>query len=458
VIGSNMVLQRNQPVPIWGWCQPGLVVEVKFAQQVYTTQADLAGSWKVTLNKLDASNEPQELLISAGNTVLKLVNILVGEVWLCSGQSNMEYHMKRIGSLTAPQTGVDSAGLELGNVNPNVRLFKVERKLSLPDVTTTGWNECKGAAMEQISAVGYYFARDLQRKLNVPVGLICSAWSGSRIESWTPPSAYESLPPMVQEATRKSLLADSIIPGAYYKSMIMPLAPFAIKGFLWYQGEANCMPNEPEMSYAYKMQALIGSWRGQWNNDKLPFYSVLIAPYYYSKRKKPAPYSREILPEFWEQQIQSTQIPNTEVITITDLVDDLTNIHPSYKWEVGRRLSLVALNKDYGFKKIVYSGPVYTKMEIDGDKIILYFKNGTGLKTSDGKPPSFFTIASADRRFVEARAEIKGQTIVLQNPEIKSPRNVRFAWTEIARSNLFNDANLPAMPFRTDGIEWEYKK
>jgi sialate O-acetylesterase len=459
VLGSNMVLQRNQPVPVWGWIYPGKAVMVSFNGQVKGAVADGAGYFKVVLSPLKANASPQVMTISSDTSIVKLKNILVGEVWLCSGQSNMEYTMKLMKGYAKPAKGVDSAELELTKTNPNIRLFKVEKKLSLPDVTTTGWNECQGEALEQTSAAGYYFAKKLQEKLKVPVGIIASSWGGSRIEPWTPPSGYAALPAFAKEAAAgESMQIDSMAPGKYYKSMIQPLAPFALHGVLWYQGESNAMLHEPNVRYADKMQALVDSWRKQWSNSKMPFYSVLIAPHYYTKRKDKIQHTTETLPLFWEQQVQSTRIPNTGIITITDLVDDLKNIHPPYKWVVGRRLANLALAKDYGFKNIIYSGPVYERMEVKGNQIILHFTNANGLKTTDGKAPDFFSIAGADGQFVDANAEIAGNTIILSNPSISKPTTARFAWTEVAQPNLVNSAGLPAVPFRTNGLQWAYQK
>jgi sialate O-acetylesterase len=458
VIGSDMVLQRNQPVPIWGWTVAGKTVKVSFGNQTKTTTADTAGYWRVTLNALAANSKPQNMVITSDTAVTTLNNILVGEVWLCSGQSNMEYTMKLMKGYTKPFKGIDSTEQELLAVNPAIRLFKVEKKLSLPDVTTTGWHPSSGEALEKTSAAGYYFAKTLQAKLHVPIGIISSSWGGSRIEPWTPGWGYTALPAFAKEAAQDTLTMDGVKPGNYYKSMIEPLAPFAIHGVLWYQGESNCMLNEPGMRYANKMQALVSSWRKQWKNDKMPFYSVLIAPFYYTKRKDKLPHTPETLPLFWEQQIQSAKIPNTGFITVTDLVDDLKNIHPSYKWEVGRRLALLPLAKDYGFKSIVYSGPVFQRMQVKGNKLILTFINANGLKTADGQAPTFFTIAGADGNFVDATAEISGNTVVLSAATVSQPTIARFAWTEAARPNLVNGAGLPTVPFRTDGLEWEYRK
>jgi sialate O-acetylesterase len=455
VIGSNMVLQRDKQVPIWGWTKPGEQVTVTFASQHKSAKADTSGYWRITLSPLKANDKPADMTIAASNTIT-LSNILVGEVWLCSGQSNMEYTMKLGPSHAKPKKGIDSAALELTKTHPNIRIFKVEKVLSTPDVTSTGWNECTGAALEQFSAVGFYFAKNIQQELNVPIGVISSSWGGSRIEPWTPAEAYKALPAFAAESQKTPLMIDSVVPGKDYRSMILPLAPFALRGFLWYQGESNCMLEEG-MRYADKMQALVDSWRKQWESDKLPFYSVQIAPYYYTKRKDRLPHTPETEPAFWEAQIQSTKIPRTASIVITDLVDNLSDIHPPYKWEVGRRLSLLALANDYN-KKIVSSGPVYKSMMVKNGKAVLSFSNSNGLKSIDGRPLSWFTIAAADGNFIPAHAEISGKKVIVSADGIAKPKAVRFAWNEAAMPNLFNDAGLPAAPFRTDGLEWSYKK
>ncbi|AOW10781.1 sialate O-acetylesterase [Flavobacterium gilvum] len=455
VLGSNMVLQREKPVPVWGWASPSEMVTVSFSGQKKTTKTDSDGNWRVELSPLKASYKPQMMTISGSNTIT-LSNILVGEVWLCSGQSNMEYTMKLPSNYAKPKVGVDSTALELTKNYPNIRIFKVEKILSSPDVTTTGWNECGGTALEQFSAAGFYFAKSIQSNLNVPIGVISSSWGGSRIEPWTPDEAYKALPAFAAESQKTPFMIDNVAPGMNYKSMIQPLAPFALRGFLWYQGESNCLINDG-IRYADKMQALIEGWRKQWGNDKLPFYSVLIAPYYYTKFKQvnPITLTTESLPELWEGQTQSLKIPHTGMAVVSDLVDTLTDIHPSYKWEVGRRLALLSLAKDYN-KKIVSSGPVFKSMKVQNGNAILSFNFSDGLKSVDNKPLSWFSIAGNDGKFVPATAIIEGQKIIVSAPGITNPVAVRFAWNEEARPNLFNGAGLPAVPFRTDAIDWKY--
>jgi len=456
IIGNNMVLQREQLVPIWGWASPAEPITVQFLNQTKTVVANDSGYWMINLSPLKASTTPVNMVIK-GNTTIILTNILVGEVWLCSGQSNMEYPMKRLPAYTKPFKGVDSAELELLTTNENIRLFNVEKVLSSPDVTSKGWNSSDSNSMKSFSAVGYYFAKHIQKALHIPVGIIASSWGGSRIEPWTPAAAYMPLQAFAKETAKLPLMIDSVAPGNNFRSMILPLAPYALRGFLWYQGETNCMMNDG-MRYADKMQALIEGWRKQWANEELPFYSVLIAPYYYTKRKDKLLHTPETLAELWEAQIQSLKIPHTSLIVVTDLVDELANIHPSYKWEVGRRLSLVALSKNYNQKQLVASGPIFKSMQLTNKVAILSFSNDKGLQSNNGKALDFFTIAGADGKFVDANAIIQGNKVVVSSDLVTNPTAVRFAWTEVARPNFMNAAGLPAMPFRTDGLNWNYKK
>ncbi|MFT2010169.1 sialate O-acetylesterase [Pontibacter sp. 13R65] len=453
VLGDNMVLQREKPLPIWGWASAGEQVTVTFAGQQKTTQADAAGSWKVVFPAMQANDKPQVMTI-AGSDTIQLTNLLIGEVWLCSGQSNMEYTMKLHPKYAKPAKGIDSAAVDMTKLHPGIRIFNVEKVLSKPDVTSTGWNECSGEALEAFSAIGFYFAKDIQRELNVPIGIISSSWGGSRIEPWTSAEAYKTLPAFSAELQSEPFKVDEVEPGKNYRSMIKPLAPFALRGVLWYQGESNCI-NHDGMRYADKMQALIEGWRKEWGGDQLPFYSVLIAPYLYTKRKDRLPHTPETLPEFWEAQTQSLKIPNTAMAVVTDLVDDLGDIHPSYKWEIGRRMALIALANDYQ-KNVVSQGPVFKEMKVKKRQAILSFDHADGLKSRDGKTLSWFTIAGADGQFKPATAEIKGDKVVVYAAGVKKPAFVRFAWNEAAMPNLINKAGLPAVPFRTDALEWKY--
>jgi sialate O-acetylesterase len=240
--------------------------------------------------------------------------------------------------------------------------------------------------------------------------------------------------------------------------MIQPLAPFVLSGFLWYQGESNCFLKETD-SYTRKMRVLIDNWRQTWNDKSLPFYFVQIAPFYYSRSKDEVIKSEETLPEFREAQTAALQVSNTAMIVTTDLVDDVEDIHPSYKWEVGNRLALVALNKHYGRKKIVSSGPVFKEMKKAGNILKLKFtETGSGLKSRDGNPLTWFSISGADGKFVTASAVIKGNQVWVSAAGISSPVHVRFGWNEAAQPNLVNKEGLPARPFRTDNSIQPYNK
>jgi sialate O-acetylesterase len=453
VISNDMVLQRNQPVPIWGWDTPGTLVSVNFKGQQTNASADATGYWKVILPQLPASNRPSEMMIK-GSEVIILKNILVGEVWLCSGQSNMEYPIKN--KYAKPRRSVDSTALAITANYPQIRLFKVEKVLS-DTLTTSGWKLCNDTTtLGNFSAIGYFFARNLQQELNVPIGMIQSAWGGTRIEPWTSEEMYANLPAFKEFFNQQPVLISAVRPGKNYQSMVKPLAPFAIKGVLWYQGESNAMIND-DLFYADKMQALVEGWRKVWGTE-MSFYSVGLAPYYYTKRKDKIPHTSETLAKFWEAQQQSLKIPNTAMVWTNDLVDNLNDIHPPYKWEIAKRLSDLALNRDYNLKHKAVSGPVFQSMKVKNKEIHLSFNYAEGLKSRDEKPLNWFTIAGSDGIFEIAQAKIKGDKLILSNDKIAKPTQVRFAWDETAQPNLTNAAGLPAVPFRTDAANWNYVK
>jgi len=446
VLGNNMVLQRDKPVPIWGTASAGEAITVKFSDQTKKTTADAAGNWQIMLDPMAASATPRILEINGTNTI-KLNNILVGEVWLCSGQSNMSYEMRKNSKVRRPDTStVNSPIDELDRAhNPQIRIFLVTQKnLRKSDSTHSGWDIAEGTALRDFSAVGYFYAKNLNHDLHVPVGIICSAISGSRIEPWMPREAFDEIPYF--KANDVKIDGD---PGKLYINMIAPVAPYALRGFLWYQGESSCYLGE-KINYTYKMEALINWWRKIWVDKTLPFYYVQIAPFYYSRAKSNVQYTIYTEPELREAQTMALHIPHTGMIVTTDLNDSLTNIHPAFKWVVGRRLELQALANTYD-KKVIFSGPMYDKMQVKGDKIILDFKYiGSGLVSHDGKPLNYFTIAGSDGNFVNATAVIKGNKIVVSSPSVPSPIAVRFAWTEVAEPNFYNKDGLPAVPFRTD--------
>jgi sialate O-acetylesterase len=474
IFNDNMVLQRDQPVKVWGWAEPGQKVELSFAGQTKSAEAGTSGKWMITLDPLKACADPAELTVQAGNSKVVIKNVLVGEVWICSGQSNMEWVIND--THNAKETIADAK-------YPLIRHFKV------PHVTNTkpqkdlpgDWQVCAPDKVAWFTAVGYHFGLQLHKKLNVPIGLINTSWGGTRIEPWTDPDGFAISPKLsgiteqiakanqeyranlgkhlnavenwVKQA-REQLSASGDVPAfpalpehslnradrptAIYHAMVAPLVPFTIRGAIWYQGESN---NGEGMLYFEKMKALVGSWRRIWGQGEFPFLFVQLAPFKYN--------NPQALPGIWEAQEASLSIPQTGMAVITD-ISNILDIHPRNKLEVGRRLALWALAKTYGQEGFEYSGPVYQSMKVDGNKIILSFTHAQGLKALDGKPLTWFTIAGEDKNFVEAKAEIDGEQVVVSAASVEKPVAVRFGWHEIAEPNFANGAGLPASPFRTD--------
>ena len=443
ILGHNMVLQQNKPLTIWGKASVGERVNVQFAGQDKTAFADENGKWAVVLKPLKATSTPAELIITGKNTI-RLQNILVGEVWLCSGQSNMEYTMRKNSKVRRPNIAIENPVDELEFAkNPLIRIFLVNRKeLIKPDSLHRGWSIAKDSALRSFSAAAYFFAKELHKNLNVPIGMISSAIPGSRIEPWISEEAFAK-----SEYFKGQKVEGE--PAKFFEPMIRPLIPFALKGFLWYQGETNCFLTETT-EYTQKLTTLINSWREAWGEKKMPFNYVQIAPHTYSESKGKLVLTRETLPEFREAQTNVLKVPNTGMIITTDLVDSIKDIHPPYKWEIGRRLALVALHNDYGMKNIVASGPVFKKMKIKDGVIWLDFEEiGGGLISKDGKALTNFQLAGEDGNFVDAQAIIKDNKILVSSSSISKPVAVRFAWDEAAQPNLFNQEGLPARPFRT---------
>lgn len=488
VLGDHMVLQRDVPLPVWGWADPGERIHVQLGDNSASIAADQEGNWMVKLPAMKAGG-PHELVVHGENTV-RVTDVLVGEVWLCSGQSNMEMG---VGVVMDADKEIAAADY------PRIRLLELPRNPAGEPVRDINaqWRACGPKTIADgwwggFSAVGYFFGRELHNELGVPVGLIDSAWGGTRIEPWTPPGGFASVPALHEvvdqitqkdeqykqktlpermdkiekwiAATRAALAAGDPLPRTpywprhplenereptgLYNGMIHPLAPFAIRGAIWYQGESN-VHTADGMLYFEKMKALVGGWRSVWGQGDFPFYYVQLAPFKYTlHRKTISPYD---MPEIWEAQLAALQIPNTGIAVTTDL-GDWRDIHPKNKQEVGRRLALWALAKTYGRTELVYSGPLYGSMTVEGDRIRIRFEYvGGGLSTRDGQALNWFEIAGADRVFHTARAEIDGETVLVWSEKVPEPVAVRFAWHMLPEPipNLVNKEGLPASPFRT---------
>ncbi|MBI2441055.1 MAG: sialate O-acetylesterase [Lentisphaerae bacterium] len=421
-IGSRMVLQQDMPATIWGWAQPGEVVTVRFdSLSAVKTETDEHGNWKVVLPRRRADGKAHRMVVTGTlpqeaqtiTNTLQLSDILIGEVWLGSGQSNMERWLGGTRDGAAAIAAATNFRIRLLHV-PNVQSPQPAKNVN------AAWKVCSPLTVGGFSAVLYYFGSRIEKELNVPVGLINASWSGSLIEPW---------------------MVSTNPPGELYNAMIAPLVPFAIRGVLWYQGEANTFQNDG-MKYFKKKKALIEAWRRAWGYD-FPFYFVQLAPF--------SGYSGEQLQALWEAQAASLRIPGTGMAVTTDLVDNMDDIHPQNKWDVGNRLALWALARTYGRHDIVFSGPLYKGMKIEGNRIRLAFAHAKGgLKSRDGNPLKEFEIAGASGNFVAAEAVIDGETVVLQAAGMDAPTQARFGWSKTANPNLVNRAGLPASPFRTE--------
>lgn len=450
IFSNDMVLQRSKKIPIWGKAAPGSTVQVQFASQEKTAIASADSSWIIYLEPLKANTIGQDLVITSGVTK-RFSNVLVGDVWLCSGQSNMEYPLDR--SLTryaGPKRSDDVATAELKRENKStqVRYIFVEKNLNVfPKLPSKGWFMANDTMLRRVSAIGYFFGKEIQQEVGVPIGIISTSWGGTRIEEWTPDYAYANDSFFAASFAQEKKI-DGIKPGQKFRSLFQPLVPFAVKGVLWYQGESNAAI-EDYATYPQKFKLFTDTWRALLQDPKLPFYTVQIAPYLYSSRKDAKPHTAALLPAFWEAQTKCMSFPYVDMIVISDLVDDLKDIHPSYKWEVAHRLALQVLKKEYGQKALLAHSPFFVSAHAKGDNVLLAFNNAKGLHSKDDLPINGFELAGANGEWVTADARVVGQNILLKAKGLSSPKNIRFAWDEKAQTNLVNEAGLPAASFQT---------
>jgi sialate O-acetylesterase len=433
VIGSHMVLQQRSEITIWGWCDVGEKVNLKAGWDTtnYTVTGSPSARWNIKL-KTPAAGGTYQITIEGSNKIV-LDDVLIGEVWVCSGQSNMEMSM----SWGLPyQDEVTNA------TDKNIRFFNIPRTTSEypQDDVRTEWKVCNPDEMSKFSAAAYFFAKSLRQNLNVPVGLIEAAWGGTPAEAWTPADAINDNM-VVKEAAAKLTPVPwgPISPASIYNAEIYPLIQYSIAGTIWYQGEANVAGAS---TYSELLTTLITAWRKAWQKD-FPFYYVQIAPFAGYGDNSSSAFLRE-------QQTRTLIVPNTGMIVITDLVDNINDIHPKMKKEVGIRLANYALAETYGKKDIVYKSPFYKSMKIEKDKIRISFDGADKGLMSKGDTLSEFFIAGSDQNFVPAIAKIDGNTVVVWNKNIKDPVAVRFAFRNGAIPNLFNKEGLPVNPFRTD--------
>jgi sialate O-acetylesterase len=480
LIGEGMVLQQGMKAPVWGTADLDEKVTVRFqGREVSVTATN--GRWQVELDDLKAGG-PFEMTIAGTNTI-ELKNVYVGEVWVCSGQSNMEWPVRA--SADAPKVIAESK-------NPQIRLFTVPKRVAtvpLHDVQPReqqgAWLECNPSTVPNFSAVAYFFGRDVQKARNVPVGLIHTSWGGTPAESWTSKAALEAEPSLrgmvanlqqtltnypealdryierVQKYRDEFVKANAEgknVPGAprppqdpttnpwvptgLYSGMIAPLLPYAVRGAIWYQGESNA-----GRAYQYRtlFPAMIKDWRAAWHQPEMPFLFVQLAPF---TRIQPEPGESDWA-ELREAQLLATKtLPKVGMAVITDVGEEF-DIHPKAKEPVGARLALAARALAYG-ERIEYSGPVYESMTVEGNKAILTFRHvGGGLVARDG-PLVGFSVCGPDRKFVKAEAAIHDDKVGVWSPQVERPVAVRFGWANYPVVNLWNKDGMPATPFRTD--------
>jgi len=488
VISDHMVLQRGQEVPIWGWADPQekVTITTSWLQRRWVIEADADGKWLVRI-KTPARGTGPFAMTFRGQNEIQIEDILMGEVWLCSGQSNMEFPVGDVEEV-AWKSGVDNYLQEVAQANyPRIRFFTVSKQVAeKPQEVCLGeWENCSPQTAIPFSAVAYFFGRELHTELGeVPVGLIHSSWGGSPAEAWTSfatlmkdgefktyvngwerakmayqkakkeyPEKLKAWQEQAKEAVKEKKFApplppEPVPPAAHHQpaglfnGMIAPVAPFGIKGVIWYQGEAN-VARAP--GYHKLMTALITNWREVWGQQDLPFYYVQLANY--------IPNRSDSITDTWallrEAQLQTLALPKTGMAVTID-IGDPEDIYPKNKQEVGRRLALWALANTYGRKRVC-SGPLFDTMKIEGDKARLQFRSlGGGLATPQGADIVGFTIAGADRKFFAANAEVRGKTLVVFSRHVPRPVAVRYAWADNPNGNLYNRAGLPASPFRTD--------
>ncbi len=440
----NMVLQQGIPIPVWGWASKGEKVTVTLEKSVVSTRAGKDGKWRVNLPKMNYGG-PYKMTVK-GKNFRTIENIMIGEVWVCSGQSNMEFRV----------SSTKNAAAEIETANyPNIRFFTVKKRVSKEpqeNLEEGEWWACTPQSVKDFSAVGYFFGRNLFEQLKVPIGLIHTSWGGTVAETWTSAQTIAGDPDLSQlleKLKTVDMSATKVGPNAYptllYNGMLNPIIPYGIRGAIWYQGESNASRAQ---QYKRVFPNMIKDWRTKWNQGNFPFLFVQLANF-----KKPvAEPSESEWAELREAQTQTLQLENTGMATIID-VGDADNIHPTDKQTVGYRLSLAARKVAYG-ETLVYTGPTYKEMKIDKNNIFITFDHvGKGLKINDKYGYiNGFTIASKDGDFKWAKAKVVNENTVMVNSEaVQNPAAVRYGWADNPDDlNLYNVEGLPANPFRTD--------
>jgi sialate O-acetylesterase len=463
IFGDNMVLQRDHPIPVWGWADPGEKVTVQLQDEIVKAKAGKDGKWKVQLKQQSAGG-PFTLTVSGKNQVI-IKNVLIGEVWLCSGQSNMEMPVSRSGDRYAKE-------MREAN-NDQIRHIKVPRTISdtpATDINAADWKIANDSAnVAQFTSVGYFFAKKLYEELKVPVGLINSSWGGTAVETWISRPSFDSAEEFrgavtktfeqIKATATNGEVQPNMYPSLLFNGMINPLIPYAIKGALWYQGETNA---GRAAQYKKAFPLMITDWRTKWKEGDFPFYFVQLASYIADSGTSAHGSSWA---ELREAQTSTLSLPNTGMAVTLD-IGETNDIHPTNKKDVGLRLAAIALSQLYG-RKTEYSGPVYDTMTIEGNKITISFthaQNGLWVKDKYNYLKGF-EVAGNDQKFYYAKAEVKDGKVIVYSDSVSAPVAVRYGWAnDMPEADLYNREGFPAVPFRSDkwkgiteGVRFEVK-
>lgn len=477
IFKDHAIVQRDKPLPVWGRATAGEKLTVTFQNQTFNTTADADGRWMVYFAPLTATSEGAELVVTGNETVV-IRDVLVGEVWLASGQSNMEWPISKVHDDEKRMTAIEM---------PLLRHLKIERTVAgrpAETVGTSAWEKASPDTVGGFSAVAYFFARELQRKIGVPVGIIDSSWGGTEIEAWMSDASRQSTPhgaaiehrwqesmdawtpervaaypaamdawQAAEEQARATRTTNPLPwpsppatedsparPGGLFNGMIAPLQPGAIRGVLWYQGESN---TERATEYADLFPAMIHAWRANWGDTGLPFIFVQLPNFAPEGNAQGRSWAR-----LREAQAEALQLPATAMAVTIDLGEP-KDVHPARKYEVGRRLALAAKSRVYGIPGD-FSGPIFSVAKREGSAMRVYFTHaGPGL-VAHHRPVQSLEIAGADRIFHVGEGRIERNTLVVSSPNVREPVAVRYAWSNAPEANLYDGAGLPAMPFRSD--------
>jgi len=448
ILGDNAVLQQNTKVQLWGEADNNtkVTVNVSWSADQYSTISDENGRWTIKIPTSAASFNPQSITISDG-TPVTLSNILIGEVWFCSGQSNMEQPLK--GWPKCPIKNSTKEIVHSGEYKNSIRSVNISREASMTreEYVPGKWKECVPENAKDFSAVAYFYAQNMTKVLNVPIGIINCSWGGTRVEGWMPRKLLKNYPDIdLTEEGMKAWKKDWMRPLVMFNGMVNPIEKYTIKGFLFYQGESN---HDYNVDYPERLAAMVKLWREEWGLGELPFYYVQIAPFAYGHNEKN---EGAILREDQEKALKL--IPNSGMVCTTDIVkpSEIHNIHFSNKQDVGFRLAIMSLSRTYGIKGFNAQGPVYKDYKIDGNKIIVSFSHAYGFNLRSGIKG--FEIAGADRKFYPAEVKLmSNNSVMVSSPNVKEPKSVRYCFKNFQIGNFKGYDNLPVYPFRTD--DWD---